>query len=156
MMKERDQALMRLALEQARLAFDEGEVPVGAVVVLDDQVIAAGRNGKERLHDPTAHAEVLALRQAAERLGRWRLSGCSLLVTLEPCAMCMGAAVSARIERLVFGCADPKAGAACSLFRLGEDDRLNHRFAVEGGLLADEAAELLRAFFRRRRTESVL
>jgi len=156
MMKERDQALMRLALDQAHLAFDEGEVPVGAVVALDGQLIAAGRNGKERLRDPTAHAEVLALRQAAERLGRWRLSGCSLLVTLEPCAMCMGAAVSARIERLVFGCADPKAGAACSLFRLGEDARLNHRFAVEGGLLADEAAELLRTFFRRRRTESVL
>ncbi len=147
---------MQLALEQARLAFDEGEVPVGAVIVLDDRVIAAGRNGKERLRDPTAHAEVLALRQAAERLGRWRLSGCSLLVTLEPCVMCMGAAVSARIERLVFGCADPKAGAARSLYRLGEDVRLNHRFAVEGGLLADEAAELLRAFFRRKRTESVL
>ncbi|HOX43992.1 MAG TPA: tRNA adenosine(34) deaminase TadA [Myxococcota bacterium] len=155
-MSERDQAHMQLALEQARLAFDEGEVPVGAVIVLDDRVIAAGRNGKERLRDPTAHAEVLALRQAAERLGRWRLSGCSLLVTLEPCVMCMGAAVSARIERLVFGCADPKAGAARSLYRLGEDVRLNHRFAVEGGLLADEAAELLRAFFRRKRTESVL
>jgi tRNA(adenine34) deaminase len=150
-MQAADPDLMQLALEQARLAFEEGEVPVGAVVALDGQVVAAERNAKERLRDPSVHVEVLVLCEAVCRLGRWRLSGCALLVTLEPCVMCMGAAVSARIERLVFGCADPKAGAASSLYRLGEDSRLNHRFPVEGGLLADEAAELLRSFFQRRR-----
>jgi tRNA(adenine34) deaminase len=146
-----DQAYMELALAEAKAAFAEDEVPVGAVVVCGDQVVGRGRNAKEKERDPTAHAELLAIREAARALGRWRLTGCTLFVTLEPCPMCVGAMLSARIDRLVFGCSDPKAGAAVSLVRLADDPRFNHRLVVEGGQRAEEARELLQAFFRKRR-----
>jgi len=142
---------MGRALEQGRLAYELGEVPVGAVVVCDGAVVGAGANARESRRDPTAHAEMLALRRAAARLGRWRLKGCTLYVTLEPCPMCAGAMVAARIDRLVFGCSDPKAGAIESLYQLAADPRLNHRFAVTGGVCADEAAAMLRSFFQQRR-----
>jgi len=156
MLDDADRRFMELALEQARKARAADEVPVGAVVVCDGSVVGAGANAKEASRDPTAHAEVLALRAAASSLSRWRLAGCSLYVTLEPCPMCVGAMLSARIDRLVYGCRDPKAGAAESLFRLADDARLNHRMRVEGGLLQEEAAELLRAFFRQKRSGSSL
>jgi tRNA(adenine34) deaminase len=126
-------------------------VPVGAVVTRGDEVLAAAGNARERLRDPTAHAEVLAVRGAAERLGSWRLDSCTLVVTLEPCAMCAGAIVLARVPRLVVGAPDPKAGFAGSLGDLVRDERLNHRVDVASGVLADECGELLRAFFRARR-----
>ena len=143
---------MSLALEQARLAFSEGEVPVGALVALDGQVIAVGRNAKERLRDPTAHAEVLALREAASRLGRWRLAGCSLVVTLEPCAMCAGAISLARIGKLVFGACDPKGGAVIHGARFFEQPTCHWRPEVEQDEARGEAASaLLKDFFRARR-----
>ncbi|MSZ49247.1 MAG: nucleoside deaminase [Actinobacteria bacterium] len=141
---------MESALEQARLALTTSDVPVGAVVI--DQtgaVIGVGRNEREALGDPTAHAEVLALRAAAIHRGEWRLSGCSLVVTLEPCTMCAGAAVLARVDRIVFGAHDEKAGAAGSMWDLVRDRRLNHRPEVISGVLADESAALLREFFGR-------
>ena len=146
-----DASLMRIALERARACLEHGDVPIGAVVAGRGEVLAAAGNERELRGDPTAHAEVLALRAAAETVGSWRLDGCALLVTLEPCAMCAGAIVLARLDRLVFGAADPKAGFAGSLGDLVRDPRLNHRVEVEEGLLADESAELLRAFFRERR-----
>jgi len=146
-----DEALMRLALDAARECASSEDVPVGAVVARDGEPIAAAGNARERLRDPTAHAEVLALREAAVRTGSWRLDGSTLVVTLEPCAMCAGAAVLARVDRVVFGAADPKAGFAGSLGNLLTDPRLNHRPAVVGGVLADECGELLRSFFRERR-----
>ncbi|CAB4616027.1 unannotated protein [freshwater metagenome] len=145
-----DLAAMESALEQARLALTTSDVPVGAVVI--DQtgaVIGVGRNEREALGDPTAHAEVLALRAAAIHRGEWRLSGCSLVVTLEPCTMCAGAAVLARVDRIVFGAHDEKAGAAGSMWDLVRDRRLNHRPEVISGVLADESAALLREFFGR-------
>jgi tRNA(adenine34) deaminase len=153
-MTDQDEQHMRTALEEARRAFAEGEVPVGAVVVYDGREAGRGRNAKEESGDPTAHAEVEALRRAAKNLGRWRLTGCTVYVTLEPCPMCIGAMLSARITRLVFGCADPKAGAAVSLYRLANDARFNHRIEVTGGVMADEASGLLRQFFRHRRAAS--
>ena len=146
-----DQEAMLEALALARAAAARGEVPVGAVALLDGDVVGHGMNQREGAHDPTAHAELLAIQRAARKLGRWRLTGVTLYVTLEPCAMCAGAMVLARIDRLVFAASDPKAGAAGSLLDLTQDPRLNHRFPVERGLLADEAGELLRAFFRARR-----
>ena len=148
---EIDRRFMQQALDAARQSLDSEDVPVGAVVVHDGRVIGRGCNQREKLHDPTAHAEMLALTAAAEYLGQWRLDGCTLYVTLEPCAMCAGALVLARMERLVYGAADPKAGACGSLFTITEDSRLNHRVTTEAGVLAAEAAELLREFFRRRR-----
>ena len=145
-----DLAAMESALEQARLALTTSDVPVGAVVI--DQtgaVIGVGRNEREALGDPTAHAEVLALRAAAIHRGEWRLSGCSLVVTLEPCTMCAGAAVLARVDRIVFGAHDEKAGAAGSMWDLVRDRRLNHRPEVVSGVLAEESAALLREFFGR-------
>ena len=142
---------MRLALGQARACVEHGDVPVGAVVARDGEVLALAGNARERLGDPTAHAEMLALRGAAERVGSWRLEGCTLVVTLEPCAMCAGAVVLSRIDRVVFGAADPKAGFAGSLGDLVCDPRLNHRAALTPGVLADECGEVLRAFFRERR-----
>ena len=142
---------MRLALEQARACVEHGDVPVGAVVAREGEVLALAGNARERLGDPTAHAEMLALREAAERVGSWRLEGCTLVVTLEPCAMCAGAVVLSRIDRVVFGAADPKAGFAGSLGDLVRDPRLNHRASLTPGVLADECGELLRAFFRERR-----
>ena len=148
---ERDERLMRLALLEAERAATWGDVPIGAVVARGDEVLAAAGNAREQRQDPTAHAEILALRGAAEALATWRLEGCTLVVTLEPCAMCAGALVLARVDRLVFGAADPKAGFVGSLGDLARDPRLNHRLEVESGVLEDQAAELLRAFFRGRR-----
>jgi tRNA(adenine34) deaminase len=143
-----DLAAMEAALTEARRALVVGDVPVGAVVLgPDGDVLGRGHNEREVLGDPTAHAEVLALRSAARALRSWRLSGCTLVVTLEPCTMCAGAAVLARVERIVFGAVDPKAGAVGSLWDVVRDPRLNHRPAVLGGVLAEESAELLRAFF---------
>jgi tRNA(adenine34) deaminase len=142
---------MREALLLAREAAARGEVPVGAVALFEGRVVGRGANARESARDPTAHAELLAIQDAARALGRWRLTGVTLLVTLEPCAMCAGAMVLARIDRLVYGATDPKAGAVGSLMDLSADPRLNHRFAVERGVLGEEASELLRAFFRDRR-----
>jgi tRNA(adenine34) deaminase len=147
----RDEYYMRLALREAERALDHDDVPIGAVVVHEGEVIAAARNERELRHDPTAHAEILALREAAGRLERWRLLDTVLYVTLEPCAMCAGAIVLARVPRVVYGAEDPKAGAAGSVLDVLAEPRLNHRPAVAGGLLADEAAGLLRAFFAPRR-----
>ena len=139
---------MRLALDEAHLAQTAGDVPIGAVVIgPDGEVIGRGRNSREAAADPTAHAEILALRAAAATLGSWRLDRCTLVVTLEPCAMCAGAVVLARLARLVFGATDPKAGAVGSLWDLVRDRRLNHRPEVESGVLAEECGALLRDFF---------
>jgi tRNA(adenine34) deaminase len=142
---------MALALEEARAAGGTGDVPVGAVVSRGEEVLGRAGNARERLNDPTAHAEILALRQAAEALGSWHLEGCTLVVTLEPCAMCAGAVVLARVDRLVFGASDPKAGFAGSLGDLVRDPRLNHAVEVTSGVLEDGCSEVLRAFFRERR-----
>jgi tRNA(adenine34) deaminase len=142
---------MEEALRLAREAGDASEVPVGAVAVLDGRIVGRGRNRREEDRDPTAHAELLALREASRTLGRWRLTGVTLVATLEPCAMCAGAMVLARIDRLVYGADDPKAGAAGSLQDLSADPRLNHRFPVERGLRREDCAALLREFFRARR-----
>jgi tRNA(adenine34) deaminase len=146
-----DEALMALALEEARAAAEGGDVPVGAVVARGDEVLGRGGNARERAQDPTAHAEILALRLASTALGSWHLEGCTLYVTLEPCAMCAGALVLARVDRLVFGAPDPKAGFAGSLGDLVRDPRLNHIVEVTGGVLEVECAEVLRVFFRDRR-----
>lgn len=143
---------MRIALDEARLALAHGDIPVGAVVLGPDGVeLSRARNERELAHDPTAHAEVLALRRAAQAVGSWRLEGCTLVVSLEPCTMCAGAAVLSRVARLVYGAVDAKAGAVGSLWDVARDPRLNHRPEVHGGVLAEESAELLRAFFRDRR-----
>ncbi len=147
-------AAMQEAIALAAEAAAAGEVPVGAVAVLDGRVVGRGRNRREEDHDPCAHAELIALRDAARALGRWRLTGVTLVVTLEPCAMCAGALVLARIDRLVLGAPDPKAGAVGSLMDLSSDPRFNHRFPVERGLRAGECGEQLRAFFRSRRASS--
>jgi len=148
------EGFMSLALEQARQAAEHGDVPVGAVVVSEGQVIAQAHNRREADQDPTAHAELIALRQAAAALGSWRHCGASLYVTLEPCPMCAGALVNARVDHLIYGCADPKAGAVRTLYALCEDPRLNHRVEVTRGVLAPECAEELRAFFGRLRAGS--
>ena len=142
---------MRRALDQAQIAFEQDEVPVGAVIVYEDRVIGEGYNQRETLCDPTAHAEMIALTQAADELGSWRLEDCTLYVTLEPCPMCAGAIVQSRVPRVVYGTADPKAGACDSLFQLLSDSRLNHQAATLGGVLQPECAEILRAFFRQQR-----
>ena len=142
---------MALALEEAALALEHDDVPVGAVVLLDDVVVARRHNERERLGDPTAHAELLALRDAAAGVDGWRLTGVTLVVTLEPCPMCAGALVAARTGRLVFGAADPKAGACGSLYNLCADPRLNHELPVTRGVLGRECADLLSAFFASRR-----
>jgi tRNA(adenine34) deaminase len=144
--------LMGLALEEARGALDHSDVPIGALVIAADGTVLARRhNERERSGDPTAHAEVLALRDAAAITGSWRLDGCTLVVTLEPCPMCAGAAWASRIDRVVFGAADLKAGAVGSLYHLGSDPRLNHEFETVAGVRADEGAELLSSFFAARR-----
>ncbi len=142
---------MAEALAEARAALDHDDVPIGAVVVVDGRIVGRGRNERERRGDPTAHAEVQALRQAAQALGRWRLDDATVVATLEPCPMCAGALVNARVARVVFGAADPKAGALGTLYNLGADPRLNHELEVVAGVRADEAAELLTAFFADRR-----
>ncbi len=144
---------MSLAIAEAKLAEAAGDVPIGCVIIHDPsgEVIGRGRNRREVDHDPTAHAEIVALRDAATKTGHWRLLDCTMYVTLEPCPMCAGAIVNARLPRLVYGCDDPKAGAVRSLFTLLEDPRLNHRVEVTANVLADECAELLRNFFRTQR-----
>jgi tRNA(adenine34) deaminase len=144
---------MRIALEEAKRAGEEGEVPIGAVLVSEGKVIGRGRNRPVALSDPTAHAEILAIREGGRRVGNYRLSGCTLYVTLEPCIMCAGAILQARVGRLVFGAEDPKAGAACSLYSVLGDSRLNHRVEVISGVLKDECREVLQGFFRERRKE---
>lgn len=146
-----DERVMRLALEEARSAAAGGDVPVGAVIVRGDEILAKAGNAREREQDPTAHAEILALRQASRAIGSWHLEGCAMVVTLEPCAMCAGAIVLARLDRLVFGASDPKAGFAGSLGDLVRDGRLNHEVDVTVGVLAEECGEILRAFFAERR-----
>ena len=146
-----DEEFMGQALALGAVARDRGDVPVGAVLVLDGEVAAVGFNQKEANHDPTAHAEVVALRQGAARRGGWRLHGATLYVTKEPCLMCAAACVAARIERIVYACDDPKGGGAGSVYNLVDDPRLNHRVKVEKGVREAEAAEMLRAFFRERR-----
>ena len=147
----RDEWFMRLALREAERALDHDDVPIGAVVVQEGEVIGVGRNERELRNDPTAHAEILALREAAAKAGSWRVLDSVLYVTLEPCAMCAGAIVLARVPRVVYGAPDPKAGAAGSVFDVLGEPRLNHRPEVGGGLLAAESAALLGDFFARRR-----
>jgi tRNA(adenine34) deaminase len=146
-----DDAFMGLALEEARACLEWGDVPVGAILVLDEEILASVGNQRERLADPTAHAEVLALQEGARRLGRWRLDGASIYVTKEPCPMCAGALVLARVRRLVFGARDPKGGYAGSVANVVQDDRLNHRLEVTAGVREEEAAALPREFFASRR-----
>jgi tRNA(adenine34) deaminase len=150
---DKDLEFMQLALDRARLAPALGEVPIGAVLVVDGQVVSQVHNFREVWQDPTAHAEVVAIREAAGRLGTWRLTGASLYVTLEPCAMCAGAIIQARIARLVFAARDPKGGACGSVFNLPEERRLNHRVQVVSGLLEQESQALLQSFFRRLRED---
>lgn len=145
--RAQDEGFMRDALAQAALAAAAGEVPVGAVAVFEGRVVARAHNLRETDQDPTAHAELLVLREVARALGTWRLTGVTLYVTLEPCPMCAGALVNARVDRVVWGCDDPKAGATRTLYAIGADPRLNHRFVMSPGVLADDCAHPLRAFF---------
>lgn len=147
-----DVTWMRAALAEAERAFAIGEVPIGAVIVSGGRIVGKGHNLRETDQDPTAHAEVVAIREAARTLGSWRLTGCTLYATIEPCPMCAGAIVLARIERVVYGAADPKAGAVDTLYDLLRDDRLNHRADVVAGVLEDECRALMQAFFKRLRT----
>jgi tRNA(adenine34) deaminase len=151
---ETDERFMRMATEAAKIAQDNGDVPIGAVIIHKDRVIAKAYNQREQLNDPTAHAEIIALTQAAAALENWHLNGCTIYVTLEPCPMCAGALVLARIDRLVYGCADPKAGACGSLYNIVQDNRLNHRLDVTAGVLENECSQLLQDFFKLRRTEN--
>jgi len=150
---DQDEHYMRLAIEAARIAEDNGDVPIGAVIVAEGQVIGRAYNEREQLQDPTAHAEIVALTQAAAFVESWRLHGCMVYVTLEPCPMCAGALVLARVDRLVYGCADPKTGACGSLYNIVQDERLNHRLEVTAGALEAECRAQLQGFFERRRLE---
>jgi tRNA(adenine34) deaminase len=149
---ETDTRFMRLALEQAAHAAELGEVPIGSVVVYEGEVIASGYNRREIDEDPAGHAEFLAMKEASKKLGHWRLSGCTVYVTLEPCLMCAGLMQQSRIDRCVYGASDPKAGALGTLYRINEDERLNHRFEVEAGVLQEDCAEMLKSFFAKLRT----
>jgi len=151
-----DRAHMELALSEARDAASKGEVPIGAIVIHEGQVVGRGHNLREGNVDPTAHAEIIAIREASKALDRWRLSGTTLFVTLEPCLMCMGASILARVDRIVFGASDPKGGAAGSLYDVSNDGRLNHRIAIRGGVEAETSAQLLRLFFRQLREKRTL
>ena len=146
-----DHAFMSLALEEARAALEHDDVPIGCVIARGDEVVARAHNARERDADPTAHAEILALRAAARALGSWRLEGCTVYVTLEPCVMCAGAIVLSRAEDLVYGAPDPKAGAVRSLYNVADDARLNHRVRVTAGVLEEESSELLRTYFSAKR-----
>lgn len=150
---ELDQRYMRMAIDQAFLAEEKGDVPIGAVITYQGRIVAKAHNQRQLLNDPTAHAEMIALTQAAEAIGNWRLHGCTIYVTLEPCSMCAGALVLARIDRLVFGTDDPKAGACGSLYNIVQDSRLNHRVEINAGVLAEDCKAQLQAFFQRRREE---
>ena len=138
---------MRAAIDQANIALENDDVPVGAVIVCENKIIARGYNQRQQLNDPTAHAEIIALTAAAEHIGHWRLLNCTIYVTLEPCPMCAGALVLARIDRLVFGCDDPKTGACGSLYNIVQDNRLNHRLEITKGVLADDCSKILQDFF---------
>ena len=142
---------MRLALDEARAAFEQEEVPVGAVIVCGESVIGTGFNQRETLNDPTAHAEMIAITQAAETLGSWRLLDCTMYVTLEPCPMCAGAIVQSRIPRVVYGTTDPKGGACHTLYQITDDDRLNHKATVLGGVMQEDCRAILQEFFRMQR-----
>ncbi len=146
-----DERFMRAAVEAARIAEDNGDVPIGAVIVCENRIIGKAYNQREQLEDPTAHAEIIALTQAAAARQSWRLNGCTMYVTLEPCPMCAGALVLSRMDRLVYGCDDPKSGACGSLYNIVGDERLNHRLEVTAGVLAEECKEQLQNFFERRR-----
>jgi tRNA(adenine34) deaminase len=148
---KQDEQFMRVAIDQAKIAEENGDVPIGAVIVYKEQIIAKAYNQREQLKDPTAHAEIIALTQAAAALQSWRLTGCTMYVTLEPCPMCAGALVLARIDRLVYGCDDPKTGACKSLYNIVQDERLNHRLEVTTGVLADDCSRLLQDFFQQKR-----
>jgi tRNA(adenine34) deaminase len=150
-MLDADERHMKLAIEAARAAAEDGDVPVGAVITCEDRVIGKAWNQRHQLADPTAHAEIIALTQAAAYLRSWRLCGSTMYVTLEPCCMCAGALVLARVQRLVYGADDPKAGACGSLYNIVQDSRLNHRLVVKSGVLAEECGALLQEFFRSRR-----
>lgn len=150
-----DEPMMRLALEEAAKASSRGEIPIGAVIIREGEILAKAHNYREIWQDPTAHAEIVAIRAAASTLGSWRLTETTLYVTVEPCTMCIGAVILARIPRLVFGARDPKAGACGSVFDLAADYRLNHRVLVTGGLLEEDCQALLQQFFRRLRAEAV-
>lgn len=147
-----DEAMMRQAIAEAKLALEHEDVPVGAVIVHEGHIIGRGHNQREQLQDPTAHAEIIALTAAARAVGSWRLIDCTMYVTLEPCVMCAGALVNARMTRLVYGATDPKAGACASLFNIVADPRLNHRVNVLAGVLAEDCAQLLRDFFAHQRS----
>ena len=149
-----DQLYMKIAIEQAQIAEENGDVPIGVVIVYENQIIGKAYNQREQLQDPTAHAEIIALTQAAAFIESWRLHGCTMYVTLEPCPMCAGALVLARIDRLIYGCDDPKTGAVKSLYNIVTDERLNHTINVTSGVLAEECSSLLQHFFRRRRIEN--
>ncbi len=149
-----DERYMRMAIDQAYIAEENGDVPIGCVIVHKDRVIAKAYNQREQLHDPTAHAEIIALTQAAEYIGNWRLHGCTLYVTLEPCPMCAGALVLGRLDRIVYGTDDPKTGAVRSLYNIVSDTRLNHQLEVTCGVMHDECKKQLQTFFQRRREEN--
>lgn len=149
-----DQRFMKIAIEQAQIAEENGDVPIGAVIVYQNQIIGKAYNQREQLQDPTAHAEIIALTQAAAFLESWRLHDCTIYVTLEPCPMCAGALVLARLDRLVYGCDDSKTGAVKSLYNIVQDDRLNHRLEVTSGILSNECSKLLQDFFLRRRIKN--
>ena len=144
---------MKAAIEQAKIAEENGDVPIGAVIVYKNQIIAKAYNQRQQLNDPTAHAEIIALTQAAAFVQNWRLNGCAMYVTLEPCPMCAGALVLARLDRLVYGCDDPKSGACGSIYNIVADERLNHRLQVTAGVLAKECGAQLQSFFQQRRNE---
>ena len=146
-----DQRFMKVAIEQAKIAEENGDVPIGAIIVHKNQIIGKAYNQREQLKDPTAHAEIIALTQAAAALENWHLNGCTMYVTLEPCPMCAGALVLSRMDRLVYGCDDPKTGAVKSLYNIVTDGRLNHRLEVTSGVLADECTKQLQDFFQHRR-----
>ena len=148
-----DERYMRMAMDQAMIAEENGDVPIGCVVVYENKVIAKGYNQREQLNDPTAHAEMIALTAASDFIGNWRLGGCTMYVTLEPCTMCAGGLVLARIDRVVYGCDDPKTGAVKSLYNILQDERHNHRVEVSSGVLGDDCSALLSDFFGRRRRE---
>ena len=151
--KQTDQQFMKAAIEQAKIAEENGDVPIGAVIVYKNQIIAKAYNQRQQLNDPTAHAEIIALTQAAAFVQNWRLNGCAIYVTLEPCPMCAGALVLARLDRLVYGCDDPKSGACGSIYNIVADERLNHRLQVTAGVLAEECGAQLQSFFQQRRNE---
>jgi tRNA(adenine34) deaminase len=146
-----DNYYMGLALDEARKAYNLGEIPIGSVLIMDGQIVAGGHNMREIWHDATAHAEMIVIREACQKLGRWRLTGATLYVTIEPCPMCAGALVLSRIDRLVYGSADYKAGAVESIFNVVQNDALNHNMAVTSGVRTDECSEIMREFFRSRR-----